>query len=305
MSVDYTRFGTRISLSDRFALIRKEAAKRAIVVNPTIDSPAQQLPRDNFNKVMKNFNAINRADRPSAALQQGSEKNKRLVYQMALAPSVLAEINQSYEPQIRTQLPTKLMMHSAATPQSIYRPPPLSVGATNLTPVPSQQKRIMNIRQRLGPGAQNGVHASSNSNVKSRLGIKRKPIDQRLSLPLKSPSNGVWFYYTDLTVLIITLNYFFLYLGIANNRMGRNLNNGNQLRPKNTVAFKRKSLPAKLTPGKGIRNLRGSKPPLNGRKSTPTQKPVTAEQLDDDLDVYMRKTKGYLNADLDAYMSQA
>src|SRR5699024_3695566 len=93
MSVDYTRFGTRISLSDRFALIRKEAAKRAIVMNPTIDSPAQQLPRDNFNKVMKNFNAINRADRPSAALQQGSEKNKRLVYQMALAPSVLAEIN--------------------------------------------------------------------------------------------------------------------------------------------------------------------------------------------------------------------
>ena len=77
--------------------------------------------------------------------------------------------------------------------------------------------------------------------------------------------------------------------------------NGNQMRAKNNVTFKRKNAITKLRPNQ---NLRGNKPRNGVRKPLPTRKPVTADQLDQDLDGYMAKTKGFLNAELDAYMSQ-
>lgn len=184
MALDQSRFGTRISLSDRFSLVRKEAAKRSIVVNPIIDSPS--IPR-NGSKVMKDFNGTyTRADRPSATLQQGSERNKRLVYQMALAPSVLAEINQTYEPQIRAQLPPlifqKPQMRSPFS--AVYRPPAAQVQQKILAA--SQQKK--NIRQRLGAGSSraNGGRIS----IKQRLGVKRIPITQRIGLPKVVPTGN-------------------------------------------------------------------------------------------------------------------
>lgn len=178
MAMDYSRFGTRISLSDRFALIRKETLKRANTVAPVIDTQ-QQAPRD-ANRPMKNFNStVSRGDRPSAALEQGSERNKRLVYQMAVAPSVLAEINHTYEPQIRAQLPVLLqpsiMRNNALYNNALYKP-----AAAQAVPVQR------GVRQRLGL-AHNGHKVS----IKSRLGVKRKPISQRIGLPkLAASSNG-------------------------------------------------------------------------------------------------------------------
>lgn len=173
MAMDYSRFGTRISLSDRFALIRKENLKRANTVAPVTDTQ-QQAPRD-ANRPMKNFNStVSRSDRPSAALEQGSERNKRLIYQMAVAPSVLAEINHTYEPQIRAQLPV-LLQPSIMRNNALYKPAAAQA-------VPAQR----GVRQRLGL-AQNGHKVS----IKSRLGVKRKPISQRIGLPkLAAPSNG-------------------------------------------------------------------------------------------------------------------
>lgn len=76
------------------------------------------------------------------------------------------------------------------------------------------------------------------------------------------------------------------------------------MRIRNKVVFKKKNLVLKFNQmnQNGAKVLRGNKPA--GRKPVPP-KPVTASQLDNDLDGYMRKTKGYLNTDLDAYMAQA
>lgn len=74
---------------------------------------------------------------------------------------------------------------------------------------------------------------------------------------------------------------------------------------KNKVVFKKKNFAPKFnqTNQNGAKAvLRGNKPA--GRKPVPS-KPVTAAQLDNDLDGYMRNTKGYLNTDLDAYMAHA
>lgn len=89
---------------------------------------------------------------------------------------------------------------------------------------------------------------------------------------------------------------------VVSNR-GRNIN-GSQPRVTNKVAFKRKGPVPRAN-----QNLRGNKP-ITARKSLPVRKqlPVgkpTAAQLDHDLDGYMKKTKGKLNAELDAYMAQA
>lgn len=91
---------------------------------------------------------------------------------------------------------------------------------------------------------------------------------------------------------------------VVSNR-GRNIN-GSQPRVTNKVAFKRK---APVPRARANQNLRGNKP-ITARKSLPIRKqlPVgkpTAAQLDQDLDGYMKKTKGNLNAELDAYMAQA
>lgn len=77
------------------------------------------------------------------------------------------------------------------------------------------------------------------------------------------------------------------------------------MRLKNTMAFKKKNFVPKFNQmnvkQNGTKALRGNKP--IGRKPVPS-KPVTAAQLDSDLDVYMRNTKGFLNNDLDVYMAQ-
>lgn len=136
---------------------------------------------------MKDFNGTyTRADRPSATLQQGSERNKRLVYQMALAPSVLAEINQTYEPQIRAQLPPLIFQKQPTRNPyaAVYRPPAAQTQQKVLT-APQQKKSI---RQRLGAGS-NGVTGGRVS-IKQRLGVKRTPIAQRIGLPKNVPTGN-------------------------------------------------------------------------------------------------------------------
>lgn len=276
MALDQSRFGTRISLSDRFSMVRKEAAKRSIVVNPSVDA-SPTVPR-NGNKVMKDFNGTyTRADRPSAILQQGSERNKRLVYQMALAPSVLAEINQSYEPQIRAQLPPLIYQKPPMRSPAVYRPPVAQSNLRQSQLVAPQQKK--NIKQRLG-GTSGGGAIGGRISIKYRLGVKRTPVTQRIGLPKVAPTG-------------------------TQNKNRNIVRNGNQMRLKNTMAFKKKNFVPKFNQmnvkQNGTKALRGNKP--IGRKPVPS-KPVTAAQLDSDLDVYMRNTKGFLNNDLDVYMAQ-
>lgn len=177
MALDYSKFGTRISLSERFAIIRKEAQKRSILVNPSIDTPKPALP----NKNVKNFNGtFSRADRPSAALQQGSDRNKRLVLQMAIAPSVLAEINQSYNPQIRAQIP-------------------------NISQNPQLRKQPRNVRQRLGAIQNRNIPTRS---VKSRLGIKRTPVSQRIGIKPTPQSGNIYLSFYPICIHIFQFQPF-------------------------------------------------------------------------------------------------
>src|SRR5699024_10925182 len=78
------------------------------------------------------------------------ERNRRLVLQMANQSSVLAEINQTMQPQSATPLYTQM--------------PPASQPHTRVAPKPS-------IKQRLG---------QTPRSIKNRLGPIKKPIAERL-----------------------------------------------------------------------------------------------------------------------------
>jgi len=255
MAVNYSQVGTRMSLSQRFSLIRKDNQQRSIGVNPTVSTT--QAPSATF----KNFSGtVAHSDRPSAALGPGSDRNKRLILQMAMQPSVLNELgvyNPAYNPQIQAQIP--YIPHVPQVPQQLR--------ALQLNS-PQQQQGI---RQRLGQGRiQNGNNTAKKS-IKSRLGVKRIPISQRIGVkPIQSDQ--------------------------------KNLNVNNRLRARNTVPFKKKPQNGKINQFKAA-NKFNVKPIRKPAPRAPVRK-VTAEQLDQDLEGYMRKTKGFLNADLDAYMSQ-
>lgn len=140
-----SKIGTRMSLNDRFKMIRQEQQKREIIVNPLIESPQNLTTREK-----KNFhNTVSRADRPAALLFQGSERNRRLVLQMASNAALMDEILEikKFKGNFQTILP-----------------------------------RVQNVHARLGLANtfnQNTQKVIS-SNIKNRLGITRKPVLQRL-----------------------------------------------------------------------------------------------------------------------------
>lgn len=162
-----SKVGTRITLSDRFKLIRQEQQTRKIMVNPSIESPSEQ-----FVRPMKNFNStVSRDDRPRAILQQGSERNRRLVLQMATNSQLMQELQQN--PQMFVNLPI--------------------VQQANNTSI-INNKRMANtpsVRARLGLRSGNSIRRNGNvvtGSIKNRLG--RKPIAQRLGLAQTPKING-------------------------------------------------------------------------------------------------------------------
>ncbi|KAH9518135.1 hypothetical protein DERF_008732 [Dermatophagoides farinae] len=164
--MDRSKVGTRITLSDRFKLIRQEQQTRKIMVNPSIESPSEQLVRP-----MKNFNGtVSRNDRPRALLQQGSERNRRLVLQMATNAQLMEELQQN----------TKMFVNLPIVQQA------------NNTPI-INNKRMANkpsILNRIGLQSSNSIRRNGNSvtgSIKNRLG--RKPITQRLGLAQTLKSN--------------------------------------------------------------------------------------------------------------------
>lgn len=245
-------FGTRISLSERFSLIRKEVQKQSILVNPTVDNQ-----QNNPVGLMKNFNGtVARSDRPLAALEQGSERNRRLILQMARTPNIMAQLSSNYD---------------SFNSQFAQRIPQISEPNIN---------QVKSIKQRLG--ATPNENSPAKGNIRSRLGIKRTPINQRIGLS-QSQKNG----------------------------------NSVQLQQRNNVQFKRKGqiqtpkiknqFRASIGGRRasfGARQLSQSSPRKRNSISGRRNKSFSAEQLDNDLDVYMQNTRSSLNADLDTYMSR-
>ncbi|KAF7496349.1 hypothetical protein SSS_09553 [Sarcoptes scabiei] len=152
--------GTRMTLSDRFKLIRQEQQNRKIMVNPLIESP-------NPDRVMKNYlNTVSDFGRPSAVLRKASERNRKLALQMANNVALMNEFNQ------------RLIL------------PEFPIGTLEMDKIlPDVHSRLGLMRNRLNSSLGKG-------DIKSRLG--RRPISQRLGLsqPLKSrmrsvPTNNV------------------------------------------------------------------------------------------------------------------
>ncbi|KAI7691467.1 hypothetical protein SSS_09553 [Sarcoptes scabiei] len=142
--------GTRMTLSDRFKLIRQEQQNRKIMVNPLIESP-------NPDRVMKNYlNTVSDFGRPSAVLRKASERNRKLALQMANNVALMNEFNQ------------RLIL------------PEFPIGTLEMDKIlPDVHSRLGLMRNRLNSSLGKG-------DIKSRLG--RRPISQRLGLsqPLKS-----------------------------------------------------------------------------------------------------------------------
>ena len=159
MAVDFSRFGTRITLNERFALIRKEVQKRAIHVNESIDFTN--------NRRQKDYNSYNQTlshDRPSAELRQGSEKNRRLVLQMASQPSVMSELHNFYPNNNVHIMPSPIL------------------------PTPVQTN---NVKQRLGALTSAPLSAPK-QNVKARL--SKVPIHRRLDFSNRKSGNFIYFF---------------------------------------------------------------------------------------------------------------
>lgn len=77
------------------------------------------------------------------------------------------------------------------------------------------------------------------------------------------------------------------------------------------IDMNRRNLKARIIPSKAKnapKSANGFKPrlgtPMPKRNAPRTPKAVTSEQLDQDLESYIQKTRTALNADLDAFMSQ-
>ena len=168
--MDRSKVGTRITLSERFKLIRQEQQTRKIMVNPSIESPGEQLARP-----MKNFNGtVSRNERPRAILQQGSERNRRLVLQMATNTQLMEELqNQN----------TKMFVNLPIVQQQANN--------NNLAINNKRAANIPSVRARLGLRSGNSIRRNGNlvtGSIKNRLG--RKPIAQRLGLAQTLKSSG-------------------------------------------------------------------------------------------------------------------
>lgn len=139
MSVDLSRFGTRLTLNERFALLRKDSKKRSVMTQETIGSPRYgNAQMDRFDKFAGTVR-----DRPSAELHQGSEKNRRLVLEMASQPSVLAELSQYLRSSQSLPAPT---VTPARPTKSVHQ----RLSLTNKKPTGDIKSRLkLPVRQRL------------------------------------------------------------------------------------------------------------------------------------------------------------
>lgn len=159
MSFDFKRFGTRITLSERFAIIRNEALKQAATANHSLET--NLTPNVAKKTANGTFPPVNR---PQALLTAGSERNRQLVLKMDKQASVLQGNNNRTENNIRQDS---------------------HLVKTNSTPTnrPKTVPRV-NVKQRLGIQTPGITPAISKSTIRNRLG--KIPINQRIGQVMSS-----------------------------------------------------------------------------------------------------------------------
>nr|XP_027203251.1 uncharacterized protein LOC113797119 [Dermatophagoides pteronyssinus] len=241
--MDRSKVGTRLTLSERFKLIRQEQQTRKIMVNPSIESPGEKLARP-----MKNFNGtVSRNERPRAILQQGSERNRRLVLQMATNTQLMEELkNQN----------TKMFVNLPIVQQQANN--------NNLAINNKRAANIPSVRARLGLRSGNSIRRNGNlvtGSIKNRLG--RKPIAQRLGLAQTLKSSGR--------------------INLQNRTNGFITNNSNMRR--GTQVFKSKNRPMNIVNNRVPRNRIRNIGQRIIRKNKNNNQRVTVESLDQDLDL--------------------
>ncbi|XP_054162798.1 chromatin target of PRMT1 protein-like [Oppia nitens] len=226
----------------------------------------------NNNKVIQNT-VSNRQ-----ALRQGSQKNRRLALQMANRPSVLAALR------------------------------------TSNTPKPQKTRSV---KQRLGIKRNNNqlinANVNRNANQTYRKQNQRKPINKRNFNVNRNAVQNQNFVRTP-----IRRNNF-VNTGVRPKVLNKGFRRG-QTTLKNSPNVAKVGLRGKRKVGQQIRgnqvktasnkkfrlnrNFNARNNNNNNRGKTGRGGAPNREQLDNDLDAYMAKTKSHLDSELDVYMSQ-
>jgi len=268
----------KMSLNERFQLLRQQ----------------NQMKRQN-NSLVSNKLVQNNAKRHQ--LRQGSQKNRRLALQMANRPSVLAALrtnanqNNGINRSVKQRLGFKKLNNQLNNESN-----PLNVNRNQTKTRINRMNFNSNLNRNPNLNPNRNLNRNPNRNLNRNLNPNRKPNGR-----INSQNIGV-------IVGVRRKGFGLKRTPLRRTQAFRTSTNVTAFKPKRRVGPQNRGQnQAKSGQKKRFQLNRNFNARNNSGKQNIQKKrnfKPNREQLDNDLDQYMAKTKTHLDAELDAYMSQ-